>query len=332
MGSGEVYQRLVADLKFEVWERASMVPGVHHFKLVADLMGDIMHSMTPRHTQSLKLFPIANSAPEDPSAWRERRKLRKVDKWSRLIWLQLEQGPSAKEFWTRGSKQIPSSFEQCPIVNCDYDLVTFRVVGYPLGTWIRRLANPEAFTGLKRIAVDFDHPREDYSRRKFVFECGCYDRKHMFDRYCPISLDHFFSYFPQLEKFYFIVKLIPKAVTPAAHIELPQESRKESRKRDRKCKMKEAPRMTRAQAGKRHVEGIIAKFRQVAQREELDDFEDLNGHYYEVRESDTQEFLLSHAEIWSQIRALKKFWREQKTIPDLGRTIHEVELGVLVCL
>ncbi|KAI1210161.1 uncharacterized protein F4807DRAFT_459992 [Annulohypoxylon truncatum] len=328
-----LYQKLCNELKLEIMQKAAMVPGMNFFVMYVDRFEDAMPgnditTQTPR----IRAEKIMNEdgVPEDNSAWRQRQNLIKVDAASEKVMMKLINRPSTKKMWPRAPFPESENVEENAYHFCDDDMLCIRFIGIVTAPWTRPVTNPEVFTGIKRVSMEFAFQFVNKKYPEYPFECECEDVEHW--GFCPIVLDKFLAYFPDLEKFYFIKKLLKEELhQPEWAVKLL------SSKRDRQGQIKtkgkvevlSLPRITRKQVRKHHFKETYKKFRDIARREGLVSYEDMERHYYEVRECDS-EVMLFHDEIWGHFHMLKDLWATQKNTLNLGHEVKEVELGLLV--
>ncbi|XDG05245.1 hypothetical protein ABKA04_004860 [Annulohypoxylon sp. FPYF3050] len=310
-----LYQKLCNELKIEVWEQAALVPGMHFFLMFVDRPFDAMPDnnidvQTPRIVKVVKKN-------QDHSAWRQRQNLFKVDAASKRVIMNLIKKPSAKVMWPRQPLREIEDVEGKAWVFSDWDVVCIRFVGLVTPTWARPVANHEVFSGIKRVSLEYDTP--DRAR---PFQCRCLPRIHSNTRYCPVLIDKFISYFPDLEKLYFITKLTKEELVLPAAMQIANKRDYEGNLKNEDVeKALSRPRKTRRGALQQQFKDTLAAFRATC--------EDMRHMYYEVRDSD---FRVSnrHDDIFNHWYELVAVWADQKLNPNLGHPINEVELGLLV--
>ncbi|KAI2469080.1 hypothetical protein F4781DRAFT_442994 [Annulohypoxylon bovei var. microspora] len=323
------YQRLCNELRLEVWEQAAMVPGMHHFYFFVDRQADGM----PGHNLNMQT-PVIFDYEEngyDPSAWRRRTELMGVDAASRRVMTSLIMKPSSKKLWPCFPLPLVNNVDKSAFVLCDLDMICFKMVGEITASWARPVVNNFLFAGIKRISIEYDM---QYLCRRYnnpPFRCQCNGTPHANLDFCPAALDKFLAYFPDLEKLFFIKKVIPEGLNPSESIQIISGKRdyEGMMRNERNVQVFDHPRITRMVAYKQHFKDTYDKFRSIAKREKLASFEDKNHHYYEVRECDS-EVLVDHDKIWNHFSELEDLWATQKDDPNLGHAVKEVELGLLV--
>ncbi|KAI1088876.1 hypothetical protein F5B19DRAFT_469639 [Rostrohypoxylon terebratum] len=313
------YQKLCNELKIEVWEKAALIPGMHCFMMFVDRQSDAMpendiNIQTPRIVKVVKKN-------QDHSAWIQRQNLFKVDATSRRVMFNLIKKPSAKAIWPQRPVRRNEGVATKAWIFCDWDMVCIRFVGIITPTWARPMSNEEVYRDIKGVSLEFDTPD-----RAPPFQCRCQPRTHSNTRYCPVLLDKFITYFPDLKKLYFITKLTKEELDLPARLQMANK-----RGRDGNFKQEDLgrPRMTRKGAVEQNFKDTWAMFRDIAKREKLASYEDMRFIYYEVRDED---FAISnrHDEIFNHWYELTSIWADQKLEPNLGHKVNEVELGLLV--
>ncbi|KAI1459716.1 hypothetical protein F4805DRAFT_455513 [Annulohypoxylon moriforme] len=299
----DIYKRLFNELKLEVWDQAAMVPGMHFFVMRVD---DVMrHYHFVRQTPN---FLVGENKGNDTSVWRRRLELKGVDASSRRVMMNLFNSPS--------SKRIPIVRTRDAFILCDHDMVCIRFQGFITATWLRPLRNPELLRGIKRVSIEYERLEGFNPTGEPSFRCYCDDATHRWDKICPVQLDKFISYFPDLEQFYIIKKFL-------------EEDLNDNPGGRRNIVRSELSMKKRKEVSKKYYKDTYLKLRGIARRENLANFEDTKNFYYEIRESDTTA-ILDYGEIWNAFHGLKALWERQKRTPNLGHEVKEVELGILV--
>ncbi|KAI0122483.1 hypothetical protein F4814DRAFT_408884 [Daldinia grandis] len=314
------YEELLPELKLEIWRQASLSPGVHHFKVKpwvgtqGDDNGVLMVEITP-----------ASQISSDPSAWRNRGNIARVDKYSWDITKEFLKGPSIKELWRpqRGS-------EPKALVDCDRDLVCIRFYGHISNPYIGHFGDFPKLAGIRRVGVELKRkwtPSVMENWPQPTFHCLCRNPAHKTTEICTTALEDFIPYFPDIDVFYFIVKLTSQTIK--SHTPAPR-----GEKRDRRGVIKVQHsqqyefvplRVKTPQV----VSETYTKFRDIAERNKLETFEDMAYTYCEAREADTS-CLTTHDEMWKAFSELKNLWDVAKTILPPIYPVREPELKVLV--
>ncbi|KAI1660420.1 hypothetical protein F4813DRAFT_349919 [Daldinia decipiens] len=201
------YEELIPELKLEIWRQASLSPGVHYFKIrpwIGRRGADL-------RVQRVELTP-SGQPDSDPSVWRVRDSIAKADKYSWEIANKLLKGASAKELWRPQRGDHPGA-----VIDCDHDLVCIRFQGLISNPYIGRFGDFDKLSGIKRVAVEYKknwRPSIMYNWPQPTFQCLCPNTIHEVTAVCPKTLEDFIPYFPDIDTFYFMVKLTSQAIKP----------------------------------------------------------------------------------------------------------------------
>ncbi|KAI0843913.1 hypothetical protein F5Y00DRAFT_267093 [Daldinia vernicosa] len=319
------YGELIPELKLEIWRQASLSPGVHYFhvKTRIDNLGG--------HVRRIEITP-SGQVDSDPSVWRVRANIANIDKHSSDVTKKLLEGPSAKELWRPKRGKNPSA-----VIDCDNDVVCIRFHGPIYNPLIGRFVDFDKLSGIKRVAVEYkkNWTHDVPSYRTLIdpmFHCLCVNLVHKVT--CPKTVADFIQYFPDIEVFYFMVKLTSPNIKPP-----PPAPRGKKRNRqgvvkkegDQQPEPAPAESRTRTKAAQ-VISETFTKLRDIAERNKLETFEDKVNTYCEAREADTT-CLTMHDEIWEVFGELKDLWRLIKLIKTKVPSpyqLREPELKVLV--
>lgn len=242
------YQDLPAELKLNVWEELSMPRGVHHFHIDAGV-----YRFNNELTQDIIVKPIDKA--KDTSVWRVRNRAKWVDacSWHALS-KKLEAKPKTRQFWPRTKEIVAAGTQKIEegtdvaIVDLENDLVCFTHKGMLLQTFFIKMFPWQEFHGVTRVALEF---RTVLFNQKPYF-CPCPEKPHKVLATCPDMLNCFFSYFEDLEVFYFVLKLTCATIMAPK----PDVDRTGTRSAKKVLKSK-APRVSK----KEYIPTYLARFR-----------------------------------------------------------------------
>ncbi|KAI0886659.1 uncharacterized protein GGS22DRAFT_186732 [Annulohypoxylon maeteangense] len=324
-----IYPKFCNELKLEVWDQAAMIPGMHYFQLYVDRYADAM-PLGDINTQTPQLMPAEPEA-YDPSAWRQRSKLMEIDAASERAIMGLFRRPSSKKMWPRMPfKDTPKTKDRAFILR-DLDMICIQFIGRVTASWVRPVRNQHVFAGIKQVSMEYDYQYIDGVYKDPPFQCRGDLPRRCDLKFCPLLLDKFISYFPDMKKFFFIMKLTLEHLRPIESVQITTGKRDHEGnfKNEGNNSLLTQPRMTRKQASAYHLKSTYENFRDTARRENLASFEDMEHFYYEVRKCDSH-VLTVHDEFWRHFRKLEELWAAQERTPNLGHRINKVELGLLI--
>ncbi|KAI0107405.1 hypothetical protein F4776DRAFT_645091 [Hypoxylon sp. NC0597] len=236
---------------------------MHHFQFTNDRYGDLARGH-PLQTQLLKITPV--SLP-DKSAWRARNKASKLDIFSWDVMKKFLKGESTKLLYPlHPVPTMRADKSGNAVVHLDNDMICIRFAGMIIGTWIRPLAVPGMLDGIKRVALEYKKQAPGCPPRfpRNAFRCRCPDLVHRSDHYCPTAIDHFITYFPDLEKLYFIVKVNRTgSIIPPPPLPLPPHGKKRDYEGNVKVNVPQPTkrRLTRVAAAKKLYSDTVENFK-----------------------------------------------------------------------
>ncbi|OTA55843.1 hypothetical protein K449DRAFT_452323 [Hypoxylon sp. EC38] len=325
------YEKLPAELKLKIWKEAAYEHGMHHFRFIEDRYNDLARGH-PMNTQLLKILPAQTA---DKSAWRARNNASRMDAFSWDAVEKFMKGEAAKLLYPL--YPVPSTRANrsgSAMVHLDNDLICVQFAGMIMATWIRPLALPDMLTGIKRVALEYTEKGPGYSLLfpSNPFRCRCEDRAHRDDFFCPTTVDDFITYFPDLEKLYFIIKIKQTgSIIPPPTPSLPVGGKKRDYEGNVKPNARQPlkRRLTRAQAKKKLYSDTTERIKATAQRENLAYYEDIKFEYFEAKEEDAEK-LVFYEPISTLFTGLEDLWQNQEATQFLPHPVHRVALGVIV--
>ncbi|KAI3318944.1 hypothetical protein HD806DRAFT_548791 [Xylariaceae sp. AK1471] len=316
------YPRLPAEIKLMIWECAweDLYPGAHSFRL----------TVNSKYPTKLILGPDKFQK-DDASAWRERRNLAWIDRYSFHIQLKFER--NAVTVYKNTTNNHTVKVEEngaVAMVHAKDDLVTFR---FNYGTSLASLtlltvdANVGTFAGITQIAIERDLLILGCKgpRKYLPFRCPC-DRD-IFRRHgeqaCKRGIINFLQFFKDLKVLYLIYPLTRSYIN--RYFKVPTESRALCYPVFPKI-MDKNDRLDR-----------FNYFQEIALRKNLPQFHDRMGTYCEVTEEDTVNVFYSNP--WIFIQGLRRAWEKFHTRnqPRQGQNRalqgnwKDTEFKVLVC-
>ncbi|OTB00605.1 hypothetical protein M426DRAFT_15289 [Hypoxylon sp. CI-4A] len=319
------YSLLPSELKNQIVESASLPRGMHHFKVASDRFVHLLGG-DGVDRQVLKTTPLP--AASDNSAWRVRAALRVVDKRAYELLERFKVGSeSMKVMWPQ--EPIRKSGHRLALVDVDQDLICINFVGIVLPTWIRPLAR-EQFSKIRRVALSYTKGKIALnSPLVFPFRCVCVGNMHDDSCFCADAVNDFISYFPDLEDFFFVVKLTKDDIKPP-FVKCPPPATR-GRKRDMHGNIKVTRLIPPAKPSQKQLIETMRSFRKIAQEKNYYTCEDKKFQYFEVKEADTGN-LKMHDDIWQIFREVELIWRRQKSRDENSRqwTPPNTQLKVLV--
>ncbi|KAI2631302.1 hypothetical protein GGS26DRAFT_591184 [Hypomontagnella submonticulosa] len=281
------YTRLPPELKGEIWKQSLLSPGVHYFNFDGQRVSELGHGITDHDYAYVTAFAKST----DTSAWRVRNAISEVDEAASKTVKLFEKGTNMKKLFPLQPLRRRPADASVAMVDCDNDLVCFRILGKLVPTWDRP-ATATRFTGIKRVALEFKAQPValEWPFPSHTHCCQAWD--HELKPLCGQSIGIFLSNFPDLEEFYLIVKLTPWdcGMAPLGWAPMPGTKRT----------------MVSAQ---------LRRFRDFAlqHKDELKRFEDKEYSYYEVVEQSTGRRRGRWRDIWSTIDDIQSYWNRFDT-------------------
>lgn len=198
------YTRLPPELKGEIWKQSLLSPGVHYFNFDGQRVSELGHGITDHDYAYVTAFAKST----DTSAWRVRNAISEVDEAASKTVKLFEKGTNMKKLFPLQPLRRRPADASVAMVDCDNDLVCFRILGKLVPTWDRP-ATATRFTGIKRVALEFKAQPValEWPFPSHTHCCQAWD--HELKPLCGQSIGIFLSNFPDLEEFYLIVKLTP---------------------------------------------------------------------------------------------------------------------------
>ncbi|KAI5863788.1 hypothetical protein GGS23DRAFT_565357 [Durotheca rogersii] len=269
------YPRLPDELKLNIWEKASLPAGVHRFT---------MRTYDDNSFLGIEITPMRGTFRSDPSAWRAREVLGRVDGIAAEVAVQqIRNGtPHVIELSKTPNRQgvVPHRLSRPRVaIDAANDLVHFEVIGEVCSAEIAPLNPARRILRPTRVAIDFKKPRISANDYFDTFSCVCDvddPEEESHKALCPIKVAEFIAFFPELEVFYIAVKLHLRSV-------LSLKKRGTKRAHDGQA----VENASEQEDEKDKVSVALEKFRRAARLHNLDVFQDSEYTYYEVRECDT---------------------------------------------
>ncbi|KAI0835982.1 hypothetical protein F5Y06DRAFT_305591 [Hypoxylon sp. FL0890] len=310
------YKKLPPELKMKIWEQGSYKHGMHHFHISNNRFQAFVAGH-PLHDQLLRVEP---DSPRDRSVWKARNKAVLVDKFSLSVYKKLMTGPSAKVLYPLYPLPAYRARRGKAIVNVENDMICFKFSGLVTATWVRPLNAPDMFFGIKRIALEWKRQDTGVWVAPNPFRCRCPDLAHKNEFYCPKIVDEFITYFRDLEKLFFIIKVNQRgSILRPPRPDLARASKGDI-KSDRQRRMTPVKKV--------HAD-MMKHIKETAFNERLAYFEDTKYEYFEAKVADLKK-LVVYESVIKLFNGLNAEWEKQKKDANRPHPVHEVNLGVLV--
>ncbi|KAH9905981.1 hypothetical protein F4778DRAFT_779369 [Xylariomycetidae sp. FL2044] len=282
------FNRLPLELQIEIWKLAAPVEeGVHHFNMkMAEKEGfDInIQKGTP-----LSILPM--SSKQDGSLWRTRNALSRTCQIARGV-----VGPykGIKIYDNSTAQRMKLRTNEVAKVRSS-DLVVFGFTGpwQVLSFKFFRLPKPEMFTGLTRVAFEYNPSiQKPWAMRPNY--CHVIHHHQVDSCHCETVICEFIDYFRHLQSFHFILKITSKQLVAP-----------------KKLTHKEKVAKCQGRLAEYRVKKAMNEFRRNAFDKDLKIYQDTNGGYYEVQEEDASN-LIEQRWLWPLVQAVEKRWKEQE--------------------
>ncbi|TGJ85520.1 hypothetical protein E0Z10_g3267 [Xylaria hypoxylon] len=290
------YQRLPPELKLKIWEKVfeDWSPGAHWFYLI----------IRPRDPTRLTVVPDKYQK-DDVSAWRQRRALSRIDKYSFDGLLKFERTAATLYKETSGRHTVRVEENGiAAMVDGRTDLINFRLrYGFTLASisLLSIKANSGVFANITQIAIEgeffFYSNWRTRNYQPFVCSCPVPDPTH--SQCCPIEFIRFIRFFKDLKVFYLVLPVTQKNLR--SRLGIPENLRLP----------RELPRLCHTSNGMSQLGlNVFRRLQEIAQQEGLSQFYDRRGTYCEV----LREHLIQLFRSWisTSIDELKAAWGRYK--------------------